>query len=167
DSVARGSRRRWGRALLVGGQVAVSVVVLVVALFMYRGFSRQLSYGPGYRTDHLLLMSVDTRLVHYTDAQSAPFFEELADRAREVPGVVNVSLSTSVPMWNDSLRAEAVVPEGYSFPPGKDRATVFMSRVDEHYFDVMGIPLLRGRNVRSTDDAAAPKVAIVNERFAK
>ena len=167
DSVAPGRRRRWGRAVLVVGQVAVSVVVLVVALFMYRGFARQLASGPGYRTDHLLLMSVDTSLVRYSDAQSAQFFKELADRAREVAGVVDVSLSTGIPMANDSVGAETVVPEGYSFPPGKDNATVFMSRIDEHYFDVMGLPLLRGRNFTATDDAPAPRVAIVNEQFAK
>ena len=166
DSVAPGRRRRWGRAILVAGQVAVSVVVLVVALFMYRGFARQLASGPGYRTDHLLLMSVDTSLVRYSDAQSAQFFKELADRAREVPGVVELSLSTAIPMSNDSAGAETVVPEGYSFPPGKDNATVFMSRIDEHYFDVMGLTLLRGRNCAVTDDANAPRVAIVNEQFA-
>jgi ABC-type antimicrobial peptide transport system permease subunit len=146
DSVAPGRRRRWGRAILVAGQVAVSVVVLVVALFMYRGFARQLASGPGYRTDHLLLMSVDTSLLRYSDAQSAQFFQELADRARDVPGVVDVSLSTAIPMSNDSAGAETVVPEGYSFPPGKDNATVFMSRIDEHYFEVMGLTLLPGQD---------------------
>ena len=121
-----GRRRRWGRAILVAGQVAVSVVVLVVALFMYRGFARQLASGPGYRTDHLLLMSVDTSLVRYSDAQAVQFFKELAARAREVPGLVDVSLSTAIPMSNDSAGAETVVPEGYSFPPGKDNATVLV-----------------------------------------
>ncbi len=167
DSVAPGRRRRWGRTLLVGGQVAISVVVLAVALFMYRGFARELSFGPGYRTDHLLLMSVDTSFMHYTDAQSVEFFKDFADRAREVPGVVDASLTTSLPMSNDSLDSETVIPEGYSFPPGKDSATVFMSRVDERYFAVMGIPLLGGRNFTVNDDANAPKVAIVNEQFAK
>src|SRR3954471_14688114 len=167
DSVAPGHRRRWGRAILVAGQVAVSVVVLVVALFMYRGFARQLASGPGYRTDHLLLMSVDTSLVRYSDAQSAQFFKELADRARDVPGIVDVSLSTAIPMSNDSAGVETVVPEGYSFPPGKDNATVFVSRIDEHYFDVMGLTLLRGRNCAVTDDAHAPAVAIVKEPFAR
>ncbi|HYM22930.1 MAG TPA: ABC transporter permease, partial [Vicinamibacterales bacterium] len=167
DATAPGHRRRWLRAILVGGQVAVSVVVLVVALFMYRGFSRQLAFGPGYRTDHLLLMGVDTSLAHYNEAQSAQFFKELGDRAREAPGVVDVTLTTSLPMQNDTLGAESVVPEGYAFPPGKDTATVFRSRIDEHYFDVMGIPLLGGRNFTVNDSAAAPKVAIVNEQFAK
>src|SRR5262245_1966216 len=167
DSVAPGRRRRWGRTLLVGGQVAVSVVVLAVALFMYRAFARELSFGPGYRTDHLFLMSVDTGLVHYTDAQSVQFFKEFADRARTLPGVINASLTTSLPMLNDSLGSETVIPEGYTFPPGKDSATVFASRVDERYFEVMNIPLLRGRNFTVNDDANARKVAIVNEQFAK
>ena len=167
DSVAPGRRRRWGRILLVGGQVAVSVVVLAVALFMYRSFARELSIGPGYRTDHLLLMNFDTSLVHYTDAQSAQFFKDVADRARELTGVVDASLTTSLPMLNDSLGSQTVIPEGYSFPPGKESATVFMSRVDERYFAVMGIPLLSGRTFTVNDNAAAPKVAIVNEQFAK
>ena len=167
DATAPGRRRRWGRALLVGGQVAVSVVVLVVALFMYRGFGKQLATGPGYRTSHLMVIRVDTGLVRYPTEQSAKFFKELGDRGREIPGVVNLTLSTSVPMSNDSIGAMTVVPEGYSFPPGKDNAIVFASRVDEHYFDVMGVTLLKGRNFAVTDDAAASKVAIVNEQFAK
>jgi putative ABC transport system permease protein len=167
DAVAPGRRRRWGRLILVGGQVAVSVVVLVVALFMYRGFARQLASGPGYRTDHLLVMRVDTSLLRYTDAQSAQFFKDVGDRAREVPGVVRVTLSTGVPMSNDSVSATTVVPEGYSFPPGTENATVFSSRIDEHYFDTLGLTLLRGRNFTSGDDAAAPRVVIVNEQFAK
>jgi predicted permease len=167
DSVAPGRRRRWGRTLLVGGQVAVSVVVLAVALFMYRAFARELSFGPGYRTDHLLLMSIDTSLVHYTDAQSVQFFKNFADRTREIAGVVDASLTTSLPMLNDSLGSETIIPEGYTFPPGKDSATVFVSRVDERYFEVIGIPLLRGRNFTVNDDANGRKVAIVNEQFAK
>ena len=167
DSVAPGRRRRWGRTLLVGGQVAVSVVILAVALFMYRAFARELSFGPGYRTDHLLLMNVDTSLVHYTDPQSEQFFKGFADGAREIPGVVDASLTTAVPMLNDSLGSEAVIPEGYTFPPGKDSATVLVSYIDERYFDVMNIPLLRGRNFSVNDDANGAKVAIINEQLAK
>ncbi len=166
DAVAPGRRRRWGRAILVGGQVAVSVVLLVVALFMYRGFARQLASGPGYRTDHLLMMSVDTSLVHYTDAQSAQFFKEVAERARAVPGVTNVALTTSVPMANDP-RAETIVPEGFQFPVGKDNATVLDAQVDEHYFQTMGLTLIEGRDIRAEDAAGAPAVAIVNEAFAR
>jgi len=166
DGVAPGRRRRWGRSLLVGGQVAVSVVLLVIALFMYRGFQRQMATGPGYRIDHLLMMSFDTSLVHYTQAQSKQFFDQVAARAREVPGVTSVSMTTSVPMNND-VGAETVVPEGFQFPVGKDNATVLSASIDEHYFDELGLTLLAGRNFRRGDDERAPRVAIVNERFAQ
>ena len=167
DSVAPGRRRRWGRAVLVGGQVAVSVVLLVVALFMYRGFRQQLANGPGYRTDHLLMMSFDTSLLHYTDAQSRQFFDQVAERARTVPGVQRVTMATSVPMSNDSIGFETVVPEGFQFPPGKDNATVVSSRIDEHYFDTMGLTILQGRNFTVDDAAGKPPVAIVNQQFAQ
>jgi macrolide transport system ATP-binding/permease protein len=167
DSVAPGRRRRWGRAILVGGQVAISVVLLVVALFMYRGFRQQIANGPGYRTDHLLMMSINTSLVRYTDAQSRQFFEQVAERARAVPGVKTVTMSTTVPMANDSIGFETVVPEGFQFPPGKDNATVLAARVDEFYFDTMGLTILRGRNFNADDSFDAPRVAIVNEQFAK
>src|SRR5262245_34532542 len=167
DAVAPGRRRRWGRALLVGGQVAISVVLLVVALFMYRGFGQQVAGGPGYRTDHLLMMSFNPSLVRYSAAQSAQFFQQVAERARTVPGVTSVSMTTSLPMSNDSINSETVVPEGYQFPVGKDDANVLSSNVDEYYFDTMGIALLDGRAFTRNDDDSAPKVAIVNQRFAE
>jgi len=167
DSVAPGRRRRWGRALLVAGQVAVSVVLLVVAMFMYRGFRQQIASGPGYRTDHLLMMSFDTSLLRYTEAQSQQFFETVAERARAVPGVKAVTMTTSVPMSNDSVGAETIVPEGFQFPVGKDNARLLASRVDEHYFDTMGLSILRGRTFRADDSFDAPRVAIVNQQLAQ
>ena len=167
DSVAPGRRRRWGRSVLVGGQVAVSVVLLVVALFMYRGFGKEVANGPGYRTDHLLMMSFDTGLLRYTEAQSKLFFDQVAERARAVPGVKTVAMTTSVPMANDTIGFERVVPEGFQFAPGKDNATVLASRVDEQYFDTLGLTLLRGRNFSIDDSFDRPRVAIVNQPFAQ
>jgi macrolide transport system ATP-binding/permease protein len=167
DSVAPGRRRRWGRSVLVGGQVAVSVVLLVVALFMYRGFGKEVANGPGYRTDHLLMMSFDTGLLRYTEAQSKLFFDQVAERARAVPGVKTVAMTTSVPMANDTIGFERVVPEGFQFAPGKDSVTVLAGRVDEQYFDTLGLTLLRGRNFSVDDSFDRPRVAIVNQPFAQ
>ncbi len=168
DAVAPGRlRRRWGRAVLVGGQVAVSVVLLVVALFMYRGFGQQLVAGPGYRTDHLLLMTIDPRLVRYTDDQAKQFFQEIGDRARRAPGVAQVAMASTVPMQGDSLGADSIEPEGYQFPVGKDHATVISARVDEHYFETLRLTLVSGRGFQRTDTADAPKVVIVNEQLAQ
>ena len=167
DAVAPARRRRWGRAVLVGGQVAVSVVLLVVAMFMYRGFSEQLANGPGYRTDHLLIMGFDTTLMRYSEAQSEQFFQQLSERARAVPGVTNVTMTTAIPMGSDSLDFVTVSPEGYQFPEGKENVTVLSSRIDERYFDTLAIPIVQGRAFTIDDDLDAPRVAIVNQQFAK
>jgi predicted permease len=167
DAVAPKRRRRWGRAVLVGGQVAVSVVLLVVAAFMYRGFREQLAGGPGYRVDHLLMMGFDTSLMRYSNEQSQQFFQQLADRALAVPGVANVTMTTAIPMANDALDFVSIAPEGFQFPDGRENATVLASRVDERYFDTLAIPLVGGRNFTVDDDSDAPRVAIVNEQFAR
>src|SRR5262245_37746574 len=75
DAIGRGRRRRWGRAVLTTAQVAASVVLLAVAMFMYRGFGSQLAGGPGYRTDHLLMMNFDPSLVQYSDTQAQTFYQ--------------------------------------------------------------------------------------------
>jgi predicted permease len=167
DAVAPGRSRRWGRAVLATGQVAVSVVLLVVAMFMYRGFRQNMASGPGYRTDHLMMMGFDTGLVRYTDAQSQQFFQEVADRARAVPGVKAVTMTTSIPMLNDSIGAVTIAPEGFQFPPGKENMETLASRVDEYYFDAMGIALVEGRAFTRRDDENAPRVAIVNQHLAQ
>jgi len=142
------------------------VVLLVVAMFMYRGFGQQLANGPGYRIDHLLMMGFDTSLIRYSDAQAQQFYQQVAERARAVSGVMAVTMTTSIPMLNDSIGTVTIAPEGFQFPPGKENAATLASRVDEFYFDAMGIPLAAGRNFTRRDDENAPRVAIVNQHFA-
>ncbi len=160
-----GQRRRWGRNLLVGGQVAVSVVLLVLATFMYRGFLQQIKEGPGYRTDHLLMMTFDPSLVRYADDDTRRFFLQLAERARSAPGVKSVALASSVPMATDGINAANVRPEGFQLPEGKENLSLFSARVDEHYFTTLGIPIVRGRGFREEDATDAPRVAVVNEQY--
>jgi len=167
DAVAPGRRRRWGRAILASGQVAVSVVLLVVAMFMYRGFRTQLLIGPGYRTDHLMMMGFDTSLIRYTDAKARQFFQDVADRARAVPGITAVTMTTSIPMLNDTIGGVAIAPEGFQFPPGKENTETLASHVDEYYFDAMGIAIVGGRPFTRRDDDKAPRVAIVNQHLAE
>jgi predicted permease len=160
-----GQRRRWGRSLLVGGQVATSVVLLVMATFMYRGFREQMDSGPGYRTDHLLLMSLDPSLTRYPEEKTHRFFLQLAERARSLPGVRSVALTSGVPMATDDITPANVLPEGFQLPQGREALTLFSARVDENYFDTMKIPIVRGRGFRQEDSTGAQRVAIVNEQY--
>lgn len=162
----RDRRSRWGRNLLVCGQVAISLVLLVVTTFIYRGFRNELSVDPGVRKDHLLMMTFDPRLVRYNDAQTAEFFRQVVERARSVAGVKSAALTASIPLGTDQDGA-TILPEGYRFPAGKEAADMFSDTADENYFDTGGIHILRGRGFRATDTANSPRVAVVNEEVAK
>jgi len=161
-----GRRRLWGRNLLVAGQVALSLVLIAVATFIYRGVRHELNLGAGFRTDHLLTMSFDPTLLHSTESQSQQFFRQVADRARSTPGVKSAALTFSVPYGTEQDGA-TVLPEGYQFPAGKENVDVFANTVDENYFATIGISIVQGRGFLVTDTATSPRVAVVNDEFAK
>ena len=158
-------QRLWGRNALVVVQVALSLVLLVVSAVLARGFRAELMSGPGFRTDHLLMMSFDPTLVRSTAAQTQQFYKALRERALATPGVKSAALSLVVPMSTDQ-RAENLVPEGYQLTKDRTSVQVFTDTVDEHYFDTMAVPIVRGRAFRESDTADAPHVAVVNEQFA-
>jgi predicted permease len=162
-----GHRRLWGRNFLVVGQVAVSLVLLVVSTTLFRGFRSELLRGPGYRTDHLLMMSFDPSLVHYTEAQSQQFYQQLVERARLVPGVKSATLTFAIPLGADSGDFVAMIPEGFHLAKGQEGVSIFANSVGENYFETMNIPLVDGRGLLVTDTANAPHVAVVNETFAR
>jgi predicted permease len=112
-------------------------------------------------------MRFDPGLVRYNDAQRRQFYEQVAERARDVSGVQSVAMSSAIPMQTDSVDTEPIAPEGFEFPRGKEYATTLASKIDEHYLDTLGIPLVKGRNFTRQDDAGAPRVAIVNEHLAQ
>jgi len=156
----------WTRHGLVCGQVALSLVLVTVSVWLYRGTLITAANGPGYRTEQLLMVNLDPALARYNDVQSRRFFRELTEKTRALPGVVSVALTSDIPMGTDTRDIVTVAPEGYQFPPGGDRITVQGARVDEGFFVTMNLPIVAGRAFESTDTAGTPHVAIVNTTFA-
>jgi len=159
-----GKRRLWGRNLLVAVQVAVSLALLTVAAFTSNVFRGELTQGLGFRSDHMAMMTLDPNLLRYNDAQARRFFETLTQRAELLPGVRSAALTSG--MLGQYLGSASVQPEGFRFPAGQDSVIVLYSRVDEHYFATIGIPIVRGRSFAKADTLDAPPVAVVNETFA-
>jgi len=159
-------RRFFGRNALVIAQVAGSLVLLVFATQAYRGAAIVLASPAGFRTDHILTTNFDTSLVRYTPEQSREFYKKLLDSARALPGTQDAALTEAVPMMQtiDEIR---VIPEGVRLPPGTEAVSVVSSTVSDDYFPVMNIPIVRGRGFQETDRADTPRVAIVNELFAR
>jgi predicted permease len=158
--------RLWGRHGLVASQIALTLVLLTVALSFYRAFEAEYGRGPGFRTDHLLLTSLDTALARYDQRQSEVFYQRLKERAAAIPGVTSVALTSFVPLNQDSRDMTAIIPEGFALPPGVENLTVDAARVDEGYFDTMGIAIVSGRGIQATDSADTPRIAVVSNGMA-
>jgi len=163
-----GKRRRFfGRNALVMSQVAASLVLLIFATQAYRGASILLSSPIGFRTDHLLMASFDPQLARYTAAQTQNFYDRLLDKARSLNGVKTAALAQAVPIAATGVSLTRMVPEGIPLPPGTETLALLSNTVSNGYFAASGIPLLEGREFQKSDRADSPRVAVVNEAFAR
>jgi putative ABC transport system permease protein len=166
EPVGTGRQRTIGRDVLVIAQVAMSMVLLVATVVLLDGFRKALVLDPGFRTDHLAVMTLDPSLVGYTPDQTKRFYRDLVERARSLPNVRSAAVTDSIPLQPGMQDVRTVVPEGYQFRPGQDGLTVFAAVVDEHYFDTMRIGIVHGRPFSAQDAAGGHAVAVVNEEFA-
>jgi predicted permease len=159
------ARRLWGRHGLVVGQVALALMMLVVAVVVYRSFSAAFA-APGFDTSRMVLVSLNPVLAGYDGPQTDTLLERLTERARALPGVRSVGTTSIVPLNQDNREFLAIVPEGYQLPPGTNTITVSSTRIDEGYLDTMGIRLMNGRTFREADTVDAPLVIVVNQALA-
>jgi predicted permease len=160
-------KRLWGRNMLVVAQVAMSLMLLTASFLMARGFQHDLTEGHSFAKDHLLMTRFDPRLIQYNATQTQQFYKLLAERIRETPGVQSEALMQNVPLGVDDFDGMTFVPDGFQMPPDRANFNSTMDTIDEGYFATMGIPILRGRAFLPSDTADSPRVAIVNEHFAK
>jgi macrolide transport system ATP-binding/permease protein len=164
---ATGGRPRMQvRNLLVIGQVALSLMLLTAATMFFQSFREVLLSSPGFRTDHLLMMTFDPSLARYTPEKANEFYRRLVEQARHVPGVRNAALTQIVPFGN-RLATKEIVPEGADLPPGKTTDSVFGSAAGDQYFETMGTPIVAGRGFQATDTKDSPPVAVINEVLAQ
>ncbi|MBZ5726091.1 MAG: ABC transporter permease [Acidobacteriia bacterium] len=163
---ASGRGRTVGRDILVAGQIALAMVVLMAAGMFLAGFRNLLAMPPEFRTDHLISLDTAPAVLHYSPEQTKGFYRRLVDRVRTMPGVARVAMTESLPL-SPSQTVVSVVPEGYQFPKGREKAIVFGAAVDANYFSTMNVEIKRGRAFTDGDRAGSRPVAIVNQQFAK
>ncbi|MFI5094991.1 MAG: ABC transporter permease [Candidatus Acidiferrales bacterium] len=166
-------RRSPFRNALVSSQVALSLVLLVVAGVTVRRMQKIVNQDPGFSTRNLMMMSVATSIQGYSEAQAQHFYEELLARVEQVPGIQSASLAATVPPedWSSrvSIFYEGQVPplEYYRSHEFEVGLRVDMNNVAPNYFRTMGIPILQGRDFNEHDRPGAPLVAIVSQRLAQ
>ena len=145
------SRFRLGK-VLVAGQAALSLALLVAAGLFLRTLGNLDRVDAGFARENVLIVDVDPTNLGYQGHRLRTFYDQLLERARRVPGVRSASLSLSTPMGENALM-RSFSAEGYQPKPGED-LKANSNAVTAGYFTTLGIPLLLGRDFRPQDEPA-------------
>lgn len=173
DGVGGAVRRRSvGQRLLVTVQVAASVVLLAGAAITFSAFQRLLAAHSAVDPRGLTDVSLGPRTVIRDRGAQLAFYRGVLQRAEADPSIADVALTTTLPPFQWASRV-SVFRRGEEPPPGalvgreSEMGTrVAAVRISRDFFDLMRIPILRGRSFTATDDDRAAPVAIVSRRLA-
>jgi predicted permease len=168
DCILRGARSslRWrGRRALIVFQVALCTMLLAGAGLLVRTFKELHDQDPGFDRDHIVTFTVNLWMNHYSQEQARALRIALAERIRDLPGVVNIGAAGRPVMRGSGVKA-TYAPLGRR-ATAADEFTTSVNIVTAEYFDTMGIRLLSGRNFEAADSSVTPKRVIVNEAFAR
>jgi putative ABC transport system permease protein len=165
STAGRGARRL--RSSLVVAEIAITAVLLAGAGLMVRSFAAVQSVDPGLRADRVLTFDFALPMTAYKEApQRAAFYEQLTARAAAIPGVEHAAIVDALPMTGNTNVLAFVVEGRPPLPPEKVQDAEMFS-VAPGYFDVMGIPLLRGEPLTERHRADVPTVVVINETMAR
>jgi putative ABC transport system permease protein len=166
QTIARHAGRRWSqRDVLVVGQVAITVALLVAAALLTRSLIAAERTSVGFPVARLSILSMDTAMARYSPEQSLRFYDAALQRIREIPGVEAAALATRVPFSLNSNGWEIWVPERHQ--PGGPGENVEVTTVSRDYFETIGVPIVRGRSFSGDERPDTPYVAVINEAFAR
>jgi predicted permease len=153
------------RTSLVTAQIALSMALLIAAGLFVRSLRNVSRVDLGMRVDNVVTFGLAPVLSGYDQARSHALFIRLEEQLRALPGVVSVA-GSGTPLLAGSSSGTNVRVEGFKRDPDTD-ANTRLNEVGAGFFRTMQLPLIAGREFTPADRAGAPKVAIVNEAFAK
>jgi putative ABC transport system permease protein len=163
-SMTAGRERFSLRRSLVATQVALSLVLLVGSLLFVRSLHNLLTTDAGFTAEGVLAVNIDFGRAHYAKERRPAVYRELHDQLAALPGVISAAQVLFTPMsgsgWNNDIGPDGATAAG----SGKES---FFNRVGPGYFRTLGTTLIAGRDFDDRDTLASPKVAIVNEAFAR
>jgi predicted permease len=153
----------WAR-LLVVGQMALALVLLVFALLFARTMRNLLTVEAGYDAAHIIVARFDPRLSGFAPAALPALYERLLGAARTVPGARGVALAYAGPITGSQRYSDVTMDTGARLATGNNLREDYVS---VGYFATMGMPLVAGRDFLASDTVTTPKVAVVNEAMVR
>ncbi|HWA85336.1 MAG TPA: ABC transporter permease [Opitutus sp.] len=162
-SIGSHARHRMLRALIIA-QVAVAFVLANGAVLFARGYLRLLKDNQVLDTNAVTVAQVTLQGPRYKDdASQVRFWYEMADRAKALPGVTHVAMTSKLPLEGGSNTNGLINDETYD--PTQQRMQIERSSVTEDYFSAMGLRLLKGRGLKSEDRTGDIRGVVVNEQL--
>jgi putative ABC transport system permease protein len=159
--------RRIARGVLVAGEVALSLMLLVGAGLLLRSLDRLLAVDPGFAPNGLLTMEVQTTGARYKDdAPTWDFFARALEAVKAVPGVETAGWTSQLPLGGNWDRYGVQI-EGKPLANPEEAPSAERYAVSPEYLQAMRIPLRRGRTISREDGAQAPPVVLINETLAR
>jgi predicted permease len=159
-------RRRRLRSLMVTAQVAGSLGLLIVAGLFTRSLKSAQHADVGFEVHRVSNLTVDPNQIGYTPDKAKAFYRDLLERARNLPGVESASLAAWTPMGETQLGGPIDVP-GVEPVKGQPPPSALYNAVSSGYFNTLGIPIERGRDLAESDSASSLPVAIINRAMAE
>jgi len=167
-SASAGRARNWLRSVLVGGEIAVALFLLIGTALLIKGIY-ELEHQPlGFRQDHVLTAGVTLDHARYGGAdKQAQFVRDLTPRLEQIPGVVDAAIASDLPATGSAkqnIHLKTDADAGHVQRADEIRTAQYVA-VTPDYFRVSGIALEQGRAFTEDDKAGAPPVVLVNREF--
>ncbi|MBO0858439.1 MAG: ABC transporter permease [Chloracidobacterium sp.] len=159
-----GAVSRLSKGLIVA-QVALSLLILIGAGLFIRTLYNLQQVDLGFNQQNLLIFRLQPKQGGYKDERLLQFYQRLSERLDNLPGVRAATFANVMLIANDNSFTDILLP-GETGKTAAEHETM-RQRARENYFATMEIPILRGRGFTARDDQHAPKVAIVNQTFAR
>ena len=155
----------WFRTALVTTQIALSMGLLTCAGLFTKSLVNASRVDLGVKVDRVVTFTLNPQRNGYTPARAQQFFADVLARLAGVPGVQTVS-AARVPLISNSNSSTSMAIEGYT-PAPNERMSIKFNEISPGYFRTVGMPMRAGRDFTDGDISGTPRVAIVNETFAK
>ncbi|HEV8195978.1 MAG TPA: ABC transporter permease, partial [Gemmatimonadales bacterium] len=159
--------KRTARAILVGAEVALAVMLLTGAGLLMRSLERMLSVDPGFDPKNLITMAVSTTGARYSDNESTwAFWDRTLEAVRAVPGVEMAAWTSQIPLGGNFDRYGVQI-QGKLLAHPEEAPSADRFSVTPDYLQTMRIPLKRGRGFTAADVRNNPLVVLIDENLAR
>ena len=164
--LAGGRTARRFRTTLATAQIALAMALLMSAGLFLKSLWKVERVDLGVRVENLVTFSVTPEQSGYDSTRARALYDRIEAELGAIPGASAVT-SAMVPLIARSNWSNSVRVQGFHADPNSNNASASLNAIGSGHFRAIGVPLLAGREFTDADDERAPKVAIVNETFAR